>query len=471
MASRSKKRAASTRRRRTAAADDILVVNMIPKALSGETQQDSEPSITVDASNPQRIVATAFTPDPMGSGFAPIYVSSDGGRTWALRTTVPSRNITGDISVGLGAGGRLYGGILKVPGDLVFDLLGTPDAFSATAMKVFAERDNVDQPFVQARRIGTRDRVYVGNNDLAAPGDRTATIDYSLHGAAAKPKFTSVRLEHRSTGSARQNGPQIRPATHRDGTVYAAFYGWRSFSSSNRVTADVVVVRDDKGGGGSQPFSSLVDPSDNLPGRLVAPGVSFVWDQELGHQRIGGDIAIAADPTDSRIVYLAWAAVESSGGYTLHVRRSADGGASWSPNDLRTKARATNPALAVNERGAVCFLYQQVTGTGASERWVTTVERSSDGGATWMSNVLANVPASEPSPKFQPYIGDYVGLTSVGKDFFGVFCANNSPDPARFPSGVLYQRNHDFQTRRLFDVNGTTQVSVSIDPFFFRVAG
>jgi hypothetical protein len=443
---------------------------MIPKALSGETEQDSEPSLAVDPANPERIVATAFTPDPMGARLAPIFVSSDGGLTWALRSTVPSDGITGDISIGFGGSGRLYGGILKVPGDLLLNLLRTTDAFATTSMSVVSSRDDVDQPFVRSLTANGRDRVYVGNNDLAIASGRTATIDMSLHGAAPTPTFSLVRLEHRGTGSAGQDGPQVRPAVHPDGTVYAAFYGWRSFTErTRRVVSDVVVVRDDSGGSGPQPFTALRDPSDTLPGRLVASGVSFVWSALLGNQRTGGDLAIAADPRDSRVVYLAWAAREAATGYTLHLRRSADGGATWSANDLRTKARATNPALAVNDRGTVCFLSQQVQGTGASERWVTTVERSTDDGVTWVSNVLATVPANIPTPQFQPYIGDYVGLTSVGHDFYGIFSANNSPDLARFPSGVVYQRNHDFARRRLLDVDGTTQVSVSIDPFFMRI--
>ena len=453
---------------RTAQPETILVVNMIPQSLSGEAEQDSEPSLAVDSANPQRMVGTAFTPDPMGTGFAPIFVSADSGLTWTLRSTVPSSNITGDISVDFGRNGRLYGGILKVPGGLLLNILRTSDAFATTPMDVVSNRSNVDQPFVRSQSVGTRDHVYIGSNDFDATGGKTATVDVSLDGAATTPQFDKVRIERRGTGSAGQDGPQIRPASHPDGTVYAVFYGWRSFSSSRRVTSDVVVVRDDGGGGGSSPFSALVDPSDSLPGRLVAKGVTFVWSAMLGNQRTGGDLAIAVDPTDSRTVYLAWAGL-SGNDFTLHVRRSTDGGNTWSANDLRTKPLAINPGLAVNAQGTVCFLCQQLKGTGASRRWVTTIERSPDGGATWQSSVLANVPATTPAPQFQPYIGDYAGLTSVGNDFFGIFSANNSPDMTRFPSGVVYQRNHDFQTRRLFDVDGTTQVAVSIDPFFFKV--
>ena len=58
-------------------------------------------------------------------------------------------------------------------------------------------------------------------------------------------------------------------------------------------------------------------------------------------------------------------------------------------------------------------------------------------------------------------------MMAFGENFFGVFSANNTPDPANFPQGVTYHRNHDFATKKLFAVNGTTEVAPSIDPFFF----
>lgn len=44
----------------------IKVVNIIPRSLSGETNQDSEPNIAVNPANPLQIAASAFTPSPMG---------------------------------------------------------------------------------------------------------------------------------------------------------------------------------------------------------------------------------------------------------------------------------------------------------------------------------------------------------------------------------------------------------------------
>jgi hypothetical protein len=452
-----------------AAAGDVLVVNMMPRSLSGERNQDSEPFLAVNPANPMQMVGSAFTPDPLGGPNAPVYVSLDGGNTWTLRSTVLSNQITGDITIAYSrTTNTLYTGILKRPGNLLLSILRTLDP-SMTVMTQLTSRGNVDQPFMQANTVGTKDRVYVGNNDFNA-GTRTATVDVTLDGASASPVFVKARIESRGTGSAGQDGPQIRVATHASGTVYAAFYGWRSFSNSNRVRSDIVVVRDDRGGGGAAPFTALLDPGDNLPGRLVARDVSFVWNDNMGNQRLGGDLSIAVDPNNSRLVYLAWADRPSGAAYTLHVRRSADGGATWSPADLRTVANATNPALAINSAGKVAFLYQQHTGGVFSRRWQTTVERTTDAFATRTTTVLARTPAGSPAPVFQPYIGDYVYLLAVGKDFHGIFSANNRPDAANFPSGVKYQRNADFAARRLLANNGTTTVPASIDPFYFKLS-
>jgi hypothetical protein len=455
----------------------ITVVNMIPNSLSGESEQDSEPNIAVNPANPQQIAASAFTPDPMGGANAPIYVSIDGGNSWSLNFIVPSQIQTADITLGFGeTTNTLYAAILRLPFNSPnprMAILRTKNFQGPSIMTVLVDRTGagVDQPFLDATTVRNgsdtgRDRLYVGNNDFNAESGRTATIDRSLS-AAAGGAFRSVRIEARGTGSAGQNGPQIRPVVHADGTVYAVFYGWRSFSTLQEVTADVVVVRDDNWGRGTNPFRALTDPADSLPGRMVARGVKFRWNQMMGQQRTGGNVSIAADPRNSTTVYLSWADRQNNV-YTLHLRRSDDRGVTWSAQDLRTVPSGTNGAVAVNSDGHVGFLYQQLEGTGASQRWVTHLERSADG-INWTDLILARVPASTPPKLFDPYIGDYADLQAVGRDFYGIFSANNTPDMANFPNGVRYLRNADFTSKRLLALDGTTPVDVSIDPFFFKV--
>jgi|RhiMetdeSRZDD1v2_1073273.scaffolds.fasta_scaffold42182_4 hypothetical protein len=456
----------------------LLLVNMIPRSLSDETNQDSEPTLAVNPRNNNQIVGTAFTPDPLGGNMAPVFISSDGGTTWSLNSIVPSETETADICVGFGRSGHLYAGILKLPApfeDTRLNIVRTSDAQSTAPMRVLVDRLGVDQPYVQTTpsvNAASRDRVYVGDNDFRTDA-QTSTIDFSLNARVANARFKKAQIDARP--NTMQNGPQVRPACHSSGRVYLAFMRWTAQHGSWTantlvVTADLVVVRDDNGGSGPSPFTSLVDPSDLKPGVRVARSITFPFHHDEngvpGQQRLGGDVAIAVDPTNRDVVYVAFASLEQSG-YTVHVRRSTDAGLTWS-GDLRRLPGATNPSLAVNSQRKVGLLYQQLTGTSAL-RWVTHFDRSSDGGTGWTSFVLADTPANQPVADFSPYLGDYDCVLSVGKDFYGIFSANNAPDNSHFPNGVVYQRNADFATRRLLGLDNSTTVRVSIDPFFFKV--
>jgi hypothetical protein len=326
----------------------------------------------------------------------------------------------------------------------------------------------VDQPYVQAVTVSGKDRVYVGNNDFNAPGGKTATIEQSMDaGTAANPTFVPQRVEKRTTSG--QDGPPVRPSIHRDGTAYAVYHSWLTFNSSTgEGTADVVLVRDDQGGNSASPYTALVDPADSKVGMRVARNVSFNFDGSLGLQRTGGDVALAVDPNNSANVYVAYNADEGAD-YVLHVVRSTDRGLTWS-SDIRRVVNALNPAMAVNSNGKLGLLYQQLTGTGAAQRWVTKFE-STMNGSTWTSTTLATVPLQSAPKEFDPYLGDYDHLVAVGKDYYGIFSTSNQPRKANFPKGIKYQRNANFNTQTLLDVDNTTPVHNSIDPFFFKVAG
>jgi hypothetical protein len=461
--------------KKKATPQNLILVNMIPKSLSSETNQDSEPTLAVNPANPLHMAASAFTPDPGGGNFAPIYVSTDGGNTWILNSIVPSDSgsgsATADITVAFSRSTNvLYAGIIRLPivnNKTRLNILSTKDFLSSTKMKVLVDRMGVDQPFVEASTVASgankgKDQVFVGSNDFGGVNGKTATIDRSKNGAT----FSKVRLESRTTSG--QDGPPVRPAIHSDGTIYAVFHAWRTFdSNTGSGTADVVVVRDDSWGNGKPPFGALKD-SDTLSGVRVVQNSHFNFDDFLGLERTGGAVAIAVDPTNSDTVYVAWADIQN-GVYTVHLRKSTNRGVTWSPNDLKAVAAATNPALAVNAEGTMGFLYQQLVGTGGSQRFVTHFQRSNDG-HNWADIILADTPANTPQKAFDPYLGDYAHLLSVGSDFYGIFSANNEADLTHFPNGVSYQRNHDFSKRQLLDTDGVTPVNPSIDPFFFKVS-
>jgi hypothetical protein len=451
----------------------IQVINIVPNSQSNEVGIDSEPNLAVDPSNPQRMAASAFTPDPMGGALAPIYVSTDGGITWTLNSTVPDNNLTygtGDITLRFGGSSSvLYTGILRGNDFLHLEVLRAPDFALSTPMQHLYDRFDEDQPYVQATTVlggaGTgNDRVYIGNNNLSA--SQSATIDDSLDAATAAPpaNFSPFAIDTRPTSG--QDAPPIRPAIHADGTVYGVFYHWTAFSGTE-ATADVVVVRADGWGTGATPFNALVG-TGALAGKQVVTGVAVPWGAGMGQNRfVGSNVTIAVDPRNSDVAYVAWADHDATSDYTLHVRRSADRGNNWSSSDILRIATATNPSLAVNTRGHVGFLYQQLTGSG-SQRWQTHLRRSTNNGITWSDDTLADTPADTPTSTSSVYLGDYDHLTAVGKDFYGIFSAANMPVLANFPSGVVFQRNADFGTGTLRDVTNTTTVGASIDPYFFH---
>jgi hypothetical protein len=458
----------------------VSVVNMIPNSRSNETNQDSEPNVAVNPANPQNIAGSAFTPATSGSN-APIYVSTNNGATWTLNNIVPGNGFvgTGDITVRFGGTSNvLYSGILR--GDLggpTMNLLRTTNFTAAPVMTILSSRSPVDQPYVQATTtlggsgVGL-DRVYWGDNDFGAPAGKTATVDSTLDGTTAVPTFSVTRVEKRTTSG--QDGPSIRPMWHYDGTVYGVFFRWTSFvwdpmvSGRAAVTSDVVVVRDDAWAAGVNKFTNLVD-FDGFAGKKVATGVGITWDNNpnFGQERRGSSLSIAVDPLNSSRVYIAWADGTATT-YNVHVRRSDNRGVNWSA-DILTITGATNPALAVNTNGKVGILYQQLVGAGATARWETHLQRSANIGVTWTDLILARPLANSPTAVFLPYMGDYLHLQAVGKDWYGVFSTSNKADAANFPQGVTYQRNVDWVAQTLRNQTNTGTVAVSIDPFFFKV--
>ena len=166
----------------------------------------------------------------------------------------------------------------------------------------------------------------------------------------------------------------------------------------------------------------------------------------FGNDRYGPDLAIAVDPNNADRVYITYVTGTSAADATLHLRSSDDGGQNWS-SDVRAIPKAKNPSLAINSRGVVGFVYQQVVGAN----WMTVLEVSRDGFvASFDTHVLAITPTNTPTPAsvMATYLGDYLKLLSVGEDFYGIFCAGNEPVKANFPSDVTY-----LAQRQLGDTN------------------
>src|SRR5439155_1763692 len=102
--------------------------------------------------------------------------------------------------------------------------------------------------------------------------------------------------------------------------------------------------------------------------------------------------------------------------------------------------------------GASPFTDLTDTGDGAAGRIVATNVTIDDGGVMGQERLNNDLT---------------IAVDPTNSD---VFCANNTPDPANFPQGVSFQRNHTTSAPfTLLGADGDKNIDASIDPFFFRI--
>jgi hypothetical protein len=113
-------------------------------------------------------------------------------------------------------------------------------------------------------------------------------------------------------------------------------------------------------------------------------------------------------------------------------------------------------------------VYQQLV----SGLWETHFRRTMDNtGQNWDDIVLART-------RTAGEVADYSRVIAVAKDFYGVFPAWNTPDPANFPAtpptpsnpnGARFLRNTTKTAPWQLLGSGGLPVAGSVDPFFYMV--
>ena len=474
--------------------DRFKVTNVIPTDMSGEQDQNSEPSIAVSpctgAPN-MGILVSAFTFSP---GVEPLF----GGLEGYLFHSEESLDF-GDITLEWNANAAFPVAYLAMLGFSGIEVrksatcLGWPlDApFEVMAGSTFSGL--VDQPWVKVATVGGSDRIYVGFNHLHTGDGKSATVRYfGTDGASWK----NIGIE-RLTPAAGNDSPAIRVAPANDGkTIYALFERWTGrnpvYNHRNR-RADIVVVKEVNADGATLTFGALgVGEPTAGQGTLVVHNVAVPRTEgggaSLGNQLLSGQCSIAVDPNNPDLVYVAFTEVDgtsatSPGTPYVRVSRSTDGGYTFVGGYVYTTAAdrpSSLPALAVAQNGTVGLLLTELF-AGNLETHLIQAPNGNFNSFFTTDTTLASFPNNTPPKKCgdcDPYIGDYQDLEARGNRFFGVFSASNDPDPAHFPQGVFYQRrffngsfvtHDDWVTRagELKDANPNPGVSISIDPFYF----
>ena len=476
--------------------DHDSVIDIIPPIDSGETNQDAEPSLAVNPTDPSQIIAGAFlgTGGIGGSSFySEYYISNDGGTAWSNYGSL----ISDDKSLAwLQNGSSFVTGDLKTNGNIetysgtpsgTFHLIndfgpGTAGTGGTGGTGGFG--GNLDQPWI---RTGPSGHVYLAYNNLnlatsAGGGGGTASVNVSNDGGTT---YTAVVIDKVGSPVAGQDAPAVRVAVN-GSTVYAAFIRWDTFAASDGdgdslYNAHVVVVRGDNNGA-----DSFGDLGTNGTGVVVAANTDIIGNGNdaplsVGQERPGANLAIAVDPNNANHLYIAYGntpgTIGTSGTTELIVAESADGGQTWktvytTPTVTNTgslAARSGQPALAVLDDGAVGFLYDNYDPNTdmLSQHFVTT----SNDFTTTADTVLGTEANSVPASDFEPYLGDFFDLQAVGNTFYGVFSASNADNGTlAWISDVTYLRDHTgtpgTASFRL-TTGGGGGVGPSIDPYFF----
>src|SRR5262249_39776867 len=338
---------------------------------------------------------------------------------------------------------------------------------------VFFDTRFLDQPWV---RTGPSNHVYVGYNDLNLFGSNThsASMLVSANGGVS---YTPITLDRTGAGPGLQDSPSIREAVN-GSRVYAVFERWNSVvendANGSRFTSQVVVERSDNGG--ADGFTAL-----GVGGNGVVAGTPIgVFANTsntpltLGQERTGPDLAIAVDPNNAAHVVTVWADAPGANGagiLQLHLVESFNSGASWTDKfDTSAATRSGLPAVSISSTGAIGLLYDNFdpATNHLSQHIVTTTNDF----VTSTDQTLATESNATPIATFQPYLGDFFDLTSVGNTFYGIFSASNADNgtDAQFSSGVTFGRNFTgnsgTESFQLTDLNGNP-VASSIDPYFF----
>ncbi len=450
-------------------AEKLLLVNMIPRGQSSESGQESAPFLAVHP-DAQAMVATVRLESAVEP--TPLFSSVNQGWDWSLSQQAripPATETTLSFS---GRGRELFGACLDR--ESFVDVFKVDDPTGPHAMQFLSRMKSTlgsDEPFIQAGNFD-RVRIYVGQNWSGDGfGQRTAAVQTSVDGGE---RFEFLGLEARETSG--RDGPPVRPAVSRDGTVYVAFFRLSPVDRGGKpidhgLLGDLIVCRDDRGGIGASPFQDLRDASDQLPGRIVEKGRILPIGVRLGEEIVGPSLSLSVSPVDSSSVCLAWVDLDlEKGTPSIHVRRSNDRGVSWHES-LAPIPSASNPSVAIAANDVAGLLYQRLVARQQAEGeayWETRfVEVSNVAGRHAEGMTLVRVPASQmPPARSQPYLGR-THLIATASSFHGVFAAPNIPDPSFFPHGVSFRRHH--REGRLLPNVGETPVAPSIDPYCFRV--
>jgi hypothetical protein len=429
---------------------DTVVANSDPNLASTDTVGDSENSMAVDGSNPNRLAIYGGF-GGWASGNAPVWYSTNGGATWTKRFTIPppagvSSSCPCDTTLDYDRSSRLFGTFLHAYdqfGNAISNDIYTGDSTnpaSSTAWQWFtvggiAQKTDrvaggshdVDQPWIRITRdpgTATQDNTYVGYDDFDASPTR---IRVAVAPGSRPPNFT------------RDNSPGIanccvNPGTrlavdHRNGTVYVIWQYATGTNGDGSVAVQYALSRSTDGGvtwslNGSTSGIVVANANSNQP----TPKFGTV------NALLGGVDHAAVDPSNGDLYYVYGKKDSSTGKNRLAIRRLTANGTGGmnigSERFVTGQVEAALPSVAVASNGTIGVLYTTSDGLNADgfPRFSHHLAKSNDHGATFSDTKLITFasPAKDNGDTKQRVLGDYQQLRNRGNTFYGAMPVNGA---------------------------------------------
>jgi hypothetical protein len=398
-----------------------------------------EPAITVDRSDPRRLVATwqqdIGTPAARSDLIA---TSEDGGRSW-VGSTVPglttctggTADFASDPWLSIGGDGTVYFSGLQGSATADPPPVGVVASRSLDGGRTWAEPTTVAaaDPGVDTDSI-TASPTQAGH----------AYVVWAAWDHSYQPPMTGNAFRFaRTTDSGATWSPAV--LVHDPGPTAVDFSGhvlvlpsgdllavWANFDVTSGLGTLMASRSTDEGESWGpavdvavQPVGMFTDPESGV--ELPQPGFPSA--------------AIAPDGT----VYVASEGSSSPTTGAVNVSKSRDGGRTWTTSPLPdVSAFAFEPAIAVDGRGTVGVIWYDTRNDRPGDDTLTTdvwFAGSPDQGATWRQEHVAGPFDLRTAPNHR--LGEYQGLAGLRRGFAAVFTMT-APPAVDGPSDVFVAR-------------------------------
>jgi hypothetical protein len=383
----------------------------------------TEPVISINPINPNLIAVSGKTINTAGTFTSEgIYVSSDGGLTWAGSDTCK-----GDLIQNHGGSPQI---ILDRNGRLIITHIGNPQLF----VGIYSHFSNdLGSTWTPAFTISSQQPEDKGSstidNSITSPFYSklyTTWVNQTIPTNPVSFSFSTNSGESwivpkliNSNASERSSGGFVR--TSKDGNVYIC---WAGMSASAPFIEDSVGFALSSNGGNSWAVNQIIYDVNGIFGTLTSKnGI-----------RVNGLPQLAVDNSNgprSGWIYIVTTEKNnppagSDPDIILHY--SSNGGSNWS-HGIRVNRDPTNdgkiqyfPALDVDSTGGINILFydDRNTSSDSAEVWLA---RSIDGGNTWKEQVVSDhrfkpKPISGGSSNYQ---GDHIALASSGNKLYALW--------------------------------------------------